>query len=232
MQLSTYIELSGNTEAGADKSDLYRVEHGAIGLLTEGGELFDAYKKAKYYGKDIDMTNVAEEIGDVMWYVALLVRVLGIDTKALENFKLIVVADPVEGHLSAIRRCANSVVGSGQGILREVYNEGRFIFRASNAVVYTKGAFLAARDLCNLLDIDFNSVLEANIEKLSTRYPEKFDAYLAENRDLDAERDAIESNVLSTNDHIAAAVAVSASSAEIEASSDGGDIGVGSFGGE
>ena len=36
-------------------------------------------KKAKYYGKELDLVNVKEEAGDMLWYIALLFDELGTD---------------------------------------------------------------------------------------------------------------------------------------------------------
>ncbi len=54
-----------------------RLLHGAIGLCTEVGEFQDALKKNVYYGKDLDLVNLKEELGDVMWYLAILCDELG-----------------------------------------------------------------------------------------------------------------------------------------------------------
>lgn len=54
-----------------------RVAHGTIGLSTEIGELLDAYKKHWFYKKDLDMDNVLEEIGDLIWYYELLIDEVG-----------------------------------------------------------------------------------------------------------------------------------------------------------
>ncbi len=51
---------------------LARLLHGAIGLCTEAGELQDAIKKNLIYGIMIDRVNIIEEIGDLMWYCALV----------------------------------------------------------------------------------------------------------------------------------------------------------------
>lgn len=48
--------------------------HGCAGLSTETGELVDVIKKHRYYGKPVDWVNVFEEMGDVLWYLALLCR--------------------------------------------------------------------------------------------------------------------------------------------------------------
>jgi NTP pyrophosphatase (non-canonical NTP hydrolase) len=49
-----------------------RIEHAAFGLVTEAGEILDALKKAKFYGKELDTVNLIEEAGDMMWYLAIL----------------------------------------------------------------------------------------------------------------------------------------------------------------
>jgi len=54
-----------------------RMLHAVIGLETEVGELQDALKKHIFYGKPLDKVNLAEEIGDQLWYCAILLDVLG-----------------------------------------------------------------------------------------------------------------------------------------------------------
>lgn len=63
--------------AFADQSIL-RAEHAAFGLVTEAGEILDVFKKFKYYGKAIDRVNLIEELGDVMWYCAIMSEAIGI----------------------------------------------------------------------------------------------------------------------------------------------------------
>jgi NTP pyrophosphatase (non-canonical NTP hydrolase) len=47
-------------------------------------------------------------------------------------------------------------------------------------------------NLCDMLKIDPETVMELNVAKLRERYPEKFTAEKAINRDLDAERKTLE----------------------------------------
>lgn len=49
-----------------------RLLHAAIGLATESGEIQDQLKKAIFYGKPLDKVNLAEELGDVFWYMAIM----------------------------------------------------------------------------------------------------------------------------------------------------------------
>ncbi len=69
--LSQYIEDAYRTNAPLNNSyqDMTSI-HMLMGMMTEVGELIDVYKKNLAYGKDIDITNVKEEIGDLMWYIA------------------------------------------------------------------------------------------------------------------------------------------------------------------
>jgi len=91
--------------------------HMVIGISTEASELLDAYKKHFAYGKELDKTNVGEEIADIMWYVS---------------------------------------------------------------------------NLCRMLDIDLEEMLQRNIDKLKARFPENFTQEDALNRNLDVERKILE----------------------------------------
>ena len=56
-----------------------RLLHGSCGIATEAGELLDALKKHIFYGKEIDTVNVVEEVGDLMWYCAIILDELGVE---------------------------------------------------------------------------------------------------------------------------------------------------------
>ena len=87
MKPAEYIKKAIRTEVGEYqfailKSEKHwvppRVEHAAMGLVTEAGEVMDALKKTKIYGKPFDAVNMKEEIGDVFWYLAIMCDELGI----------------------------------------------------------------------------------------------------------------------------------------------------------
>lgn len=52
--------------------------HGAIGASGETGELLDIAKKRLVYGKEIDVVNVIEEIGDTLHYLTYMCDAVGI----------------------------------------------------------------------------------------------------------------------------------------------------------
>jgi len=53
-----------------------RLLHSAIGLSTEANEFLDMLKKHIYYGKELDLPNIKEEVGDGFWYSAIAIDVL------------------------------------------------------------------------------------------------------------------------------------------------------------
>lgn len=85
MKPNEYQRLCERTEAhcshlegfAMDYSN-HRLLHGAIGIATESGELLDAIKKHIWYGKRLDSVNIAEECGDLLWYVALICNSRGV----------------------------------------------------------------------------------------------------------------------------------------------------------
>lgn len=86
MTTNEYQELAHCTEAPLTDEVLLRFTpriirlwHAASGMCTETGEFQDQLKAHCFYGKPLDTTNLAEEIGDIMWYLALAANGLGID---------------------------------------------------------------------------------------------------------------------------------------------------------
>mgnify|MGYP003605253934 CR=1 FL=1 len=117
MTIEEYQELSKRTNADLG-SELMNALHMTLGLQTEVAEISDAYKKHIAYGKDLDLVNIKEEVGDTMFYIV---------------------------------------------------------------------------NLCNNYNWDLMEICKTNIAKLQARYPEKFTEENAINRDLDKEREILES---------------------------------------
>jgi NTP pyrophosphatase (non-canonical NTP hydrolase) len=71
MNINDYQNKAARTCAkidGAILDDLHMV----LGMQTEAAEIADVYKKHIAYKKELDLVNVKEEIGDLMWYIANL----------------------------------------------------------------------------------------------------------------------------------------------------------------
>ena len=57
--------------------------HMLLGLITEIGELADAYKKMVGYNLPLETTNVVEELGDILFYLVGFCHELGITLQEL-----------------------------------------------------------------------------------------------------------------------------------------------------
>lgn len=119
MKLNEYVKWTENTCANLENKQLDDI-HMIFGMATEVGELMDAYKKNIAYKKSLDLTNVKEEIGDIMYYLA---------------------------------------------------------------------------SFCRMNNFDLEKILKTNVNKLQSRYPEKFNEFDANNRDLDKEREILENDI-------------------------------------
>ncbi|CBW26318.1 conserved hypothetical protein [Halobacteriovorax marinus SJ] len=87
MNTQEYVKLAIKTESTDFESmntrlqddGLKRLLHAGIGLSTEAGEFLDALKKHIFYGKELDRVNLAEEMGDLFWYLAIVADELGVN---------------------------------------------------------------------------------------------------------------------------------------------------------
>lgn len=79
MQADQYQEEAGATESrNLHSFTMYQpYYHAAFGLVTEAAEFADVMKKQLFYGKAPDLTNLDEEIGDILWYVAIYLNARG-----------------------------------------------------------------------------------------------------------------------------------------------------------
>ena len=76
LTLNDYQRMARRTAGNKRKSD--KMEEALFGLAGEVGELCDHYKKHKHQGHDIDYDHMAEEAGDVLWYLAEIADALDV----------------------------------------------------------------------------------------------------------------------------------------------------------
>lgn len=78
MKFSEYQALAARTEKPLP-TQIDRLVHGFMGLATEVGEMGGPIKAGAIYGKPLDAENLREELGDLLWYVALVANALEAD---------------------------------------------------------------------------------------------------------------------------------------------------------
>jgi NTP pyrophosphatase (non-canonical NTP hydrolase) len=55
-----------------------RIANATLGLAGEVGEVVEPIKKHLFHGRSLDIGNLTKELGDVLYYVAILADELGI----------------------------------------------------------------------------------------------------------------------------------------------------------
>ena len=78
MTFDHYIKF---VDAGISlENDTYRqrLMLAGLGLAGEAGEVCDEAKKVAFHGKDMDQDALIKELGDVLWYFALMLHTHGL----------------------------------------------------------------------------------------------------------------------------------------------------------
>ena len=183
--LTTYVEDRGLSN---------RLYHAILGLCTEMHEVYDAIELKD--PNTWDNVNILEEFGDQFWYLAIAADELKI-TKQINDFKVesvdnATLCNPMSKYIfikslrqlqAGLLDTCKKVMFYGKQLDLEVVKEN----------IFTQYLMLRANIVLISQDEEtIDSVMHINLAKLKQRYPEKFDGYKAEIRDLDAERKILE----------------------------------------
>lgn len=75
MDANKYQEAALRTASSIKPKDL--VLNGTLGLAGESGEVADLVKKHLFQGHQLNKKKLADELGDVCWYIAIAAKGLG-----------------------------------------------------------------------------------------------------------------------------------------------------------
>lgn len=87
MNFSEYQEAALRTaNKGLGEKD--RLAMTALGLAGEAGEVGDLLKKHLFHGHPFDATKIAKELGDVLWYIAVMAHEIGVDLEVVAEMNV------------------------------------------------------------------------------------------------------------------------------------------------
>lgn len=163
--------------------------HCILGMVGEAGELSEIIGFSKTLAPAIDRGQAIGELGDCLWYAAVLSEELNTDFEGLMfDAKHVdrggVIHDmktPYERLL--IQSCRMADLVKKTVFYGKKLDEAKLIHMLFQYLI-------AFNEACSLLLVQGLVVAEINIKKLEARYPDKFDAERAINRDYDAESKA------------------------------------------
>ena len=150
--------------------------HCIMGMMGEAGEVMEVPYD--------DRERRIKEMGDCMWYSAILFYIYGEDfasawKEAEETY------DPTHSHRSCEEK-AVVMAAKLTDIIKKCEFYGTPIIWADLRPL-ALGYLSALSAMCSKTGVMILSVGQINLNKLKARYPEKFDADLAVNRNTDAE---------------------------------------------
>jgi len=130
-------------------------------IKSEIGELESAYKKLYGYGRPLDINNIIEELGDLMYGLFTWSRLSNIDAVIPELFT----TDPNVESISEDNICDNM----------DALTMNSMILFKTDAITY-ESVWLSIFQILNKVrectELSWEEIMDANIQKLSKRYPQ------------------------------------------------------------
>jgi len=152
------------------------MNYACMGLIEETGEIIAELRKPLFKGnfheKELDIQNLKSELGDLMWYIALMCKENNIDIEELKKIE----ENKEEAKLPRREEIIRAAINIGQStgkIVQEcigIYNGDRNNQKLVNEI---SEQYVNINKLSGLLDIKIEQVLDENIKKINSRYNEK-----------------------------------------------------------
>ena len=86
MKANDYQKAALRTASSEEPKDL--ILNGTLGLAGESGEVADHVKKHLFQGHELDKDNLAKELGDICWYIAIMAEGLGYDLETIMQMNI------------------------------------------------------------------------------------------------------------------------------------------------
>ena len=83
MEMNEYQNLALRTSNSTNEEDL--ILNGVLGLSGETGEVADLVKKYIFQGHKLDKAKILDELGDVLWYIAITAKGIGVELDEVAN---------------------------------------------------------------------------------------------------------------------------------------------------
>jgi hypothetical protein len=174
-----------------------RLLHGSIGLCTETAELFEMLEK-----ETLDLVNLKEEIGDSLWYLAVIIHELQLSPDILTTDPML--SDAQKFYFANMKEEVSKKKALNQYIDETIKHVGLLQDLLKKSIFYGKPLSVEKIQaqleficqnvavLCFIGGVTVQECMTANINKLRLRYGEKFTEQAAIDRNLTKERSCLE----------------------------------------
>lgn len=181
MELEEYkkktIQRLNKSIAFDEKENMY---YACMGLIEETGEIVAELRKPLFKGnfheKTLDIEEIKSELGDLMWYIALICKNTNIDMNQLHEHEGKEIENKREKLIQTVIE-----IGKGSGRIVEEYQKvyGDEADK-SQLIEKIENQYLNICELARNLNLTIDEILNENIRKTSSRYNEKGEANKSE----------------------------------------------------
>jgi len=190
--MKDYVEKAMRTKSEKYFEVNHDVEHGIIGICTEVSELAECLPKNGY---ELDIVNILEELGDICWYLAVSCNSYNwswVDLNHTKRFP----KNVSDASFKSVVIDMFVISGAMLDSLKKAhfYNVP---LKEDHIKTGMQNIYSCTKFIAELCGSDIKKIQEANIKKLRTRYPEKFTEEHAVKRNLNEERQGLESDLVS-----------------------------------
>lgn len=154
-----------------------KIDNGTLGLIGETGELVDVLKKYKYQSganPEFPARKIADELGDVLWYLVELADGMGM--------RLYDVCDADFAKLDRTRIKYATRRATPEGSIIALHSRAMELYRAAHLKAWQsvrkkmQQMLFCAAHIARMSGYTLEEVAVINIRKLQDRYPDGFDA--------------------------------------------------------
>lgn len=154
------------------------MRYGCMGLIEETGEIIAELRKPLFKGnfheKILDIPSIKSELGDLIWYMALVCKNYNVDIAKIEELEVTENYVELPKREKIIKIAINMGKATGQIVQEciEIYDDNKGAAELSDKL---REQYKNINELANILGIDIEQILEENIKKINSRYTEKGD---------------------------------------------------------
>lgn len=166
-----------------ENSSKEKMNYACMGLIEETGEVIAEFRKPLFKGnfheKPLDMQEIKSELGDLLWYIALICKNVNINIGQLQK-------EVAESNLSkreALIQLSIKIGTQSGKIVEEYQNFNKEETQKENLKLEIDKQCENIFELSKLVNIEFDEILKENLNKINSRYNEK-----GEKRDNEQEK--------------------------------------------
>lgn len=156
-----------------EKDKKEQINYACMGLIEETGEIIAELRKPLFKGnfheKPLNIEEIKSELGDLVWYIALMCKNIEINANQIEIYQKKQNIEEIKHRESLIKLGIELGIISGQIVeeCQKVYNNQE---NKKQLIQNINGQYKNIIELGSQLNISMEEILDLNVRKINSRY--------------------------------------------------------------